>query len=174
MFDIDPQERGPSVALVFSLQGAGQLFAAFCGNVLCQLYASREPYSDTNLDIIWRVLFGIGTLPAIVIFFFRWNAEESTHFEESQRMARMTGFYETLTYWNKMKIAFKYYSKELIGTAGSWFVWFDFFFLLLLCIFYIFSALFVLFFFCAIVFVSFCNLNVCLFDRLIPTQSVLV
>ena len=118
----DPKERGPAVALVFSLQGVGQLFAAFCGNLLCQIFARTDNYKKSNLDIIWRTLFGIGTLPAMIIFYFRWTAEESTHFEETQRMAKRRGFYETLTYFNKMKIAFKYYYKELIGTAGSWFI----------------------------------------------------
>ena len=118
----DPKERGPSVALVFSLQGAGQLFAAFCGNLLCQIYARNEPYVSSRLDYIWRILFGIGTLPAIFIFYFRWNSRESSHFEENKRLAKQQGHYDTLTYFNKMKIAFRYYWKELIGTAGSWFI----------------------------------------------------
>jgi len=40
----------------------------------------KKKKKKKNLEIIWRLLFGIGTLPAIGIFYHRWTAKESKEF----------------------------------------------------------------------------------------------
>ena len=79
--------RGTAVSSTFSMQGIGQLAAALFGNILVQLLANSRnadgEYDKGNLEIIWRTLFGIGTLPCLLILYPRYMAHESTHFQKN-------------------------------------------------------------------------------------------
>ena len=60
----DEVSRGPDVALTFSLQGWGSLTASICANLLVQVFANAPPYTDSNLECIWRILFGKKLIPS--------------------------------------------------------------------------------------------------------------
>ena len=64
--------RGRSIALVFSMQGVGNLLAS-----LVMLACLR---SGLALDVVWRVALALGALPGILSVYWRWRMEESTHF----------------------------------------------------------------------------------------------
>ena len=64
--------RGRSIALVFSMQGVGNLLAS-----LVMLACLR---SGMPLDAVWRVALALGALPGLLSVYWRWRMEESTHF----------------------------------------------------------------------------------------------
>jgi len=109
------EDRGKQVTLTFSMQGIGQLGASLFGNMLVQTLANSPTgdYDKKNLEIIWRLLFAIGTLPAICILYPRWKAEENNHFSAHNEKVPL-----------KMKIGFilRHYGLRLLGTAGTWFL----------------------------------------------------
>ncbi|KAF1313348.1 Inorganic phosphate transporter, partial [Globisporangium splendens] len=74
--------RNQRVALTFSLQGLGSLAAAICGDVLVHEFApaSNGKNDKQDLETIWRALFGIGVVPALVVVFFRYQAKEPETF----------------------------------------------------------------------------------------------
>ncbi|ETO28643.1 carbohydrate transmembrane transporter [Reticulomyxa filosa] len=134
-----PKERGPNVAMVFSLQGLGNFLAAFSANLLCQLYARNQPYENENLNIIWRTLFFIGTVPCIGsliniqfkweqnkkkkkkgIFYFRMKMQESKAFSKGANASQ--NWHQHLTIQDKYKLIGKFYWKELLGTSVAWFL----------------------------------------------------
>jgi len=108
--------RGRTVSLVFSLQGIGNLTASLCGYLIILAIDPHDPYERSNLMISWRILFAIGTLPAIFGFYFRWKAEEDETYQMRARGLSESGATE------KMSFILKNYGWRLLGTAGSWFL----------------------------------------------------
>jgi PHS family inorganic phosphate transporter-like MFS transporter len=116
-------DRNKRVAMTFSLQGAGQVFAAILGNLLVQALADGEAgeNSDARLETVWRLLFGIGCLPAAVICYYRITAEETEAYKAVQeRAAGVT----RVGAEKKARLSFilRHYGVSLIGTAGTWFL----------------------------------------------------
>lgn len=135
------KNRGQAVSATFSMQGVGQLAAALFGNLLVQCLANSQTgeYDDTNLEIIWRLLFGLGTVPALFILYPRFKAEESHHFTKKQDTTIEAGstvpsistvhdqptldFHKICpTLGSRLHFICKNYGKRLIGTAGTWFL----------------------------------------------------
>jgi PHS family inorganic phosphate transporter-like MFS transporter len=99
--------RGRNIALVFAMQGWGNLFAPVFIYVLLQILGS----SDRSLEIIWRVALGFGAVPCMVTFYFRYMMfKEAQNHEKQNRKVRL----------NLQKV--KENAKYLVGTAGSWFI----------------------------------------------------
>lgn len=116
-------ERNSRVALIFSLQGVGSLTAAIFGNLLVESLAD-QPKGDNdpqNLEIIWRILFGIGVIPACAICYSRIKAEETEAYKALKEQEVQT---PSLKVSNREKILFigGNYWKSLLGTAGTWFL----------------------------------------------------
>jgi len=127
---VAPEIRLPSVTMTFSLQGLGSFTAALMSLILITLLANEnndQDYNKKNLEIIWRLLFGIGTLPAIGIFYHRWTAKESKEFRRhSISDMRKKGF--ELTYLERLGIVARHYKAKLFGASMTWFL-LDIFFL---------------------------------------------
>ncbi|TYZ60891.1 hypothetical protein PybrP1_001463 [[Pythium] brassicae (nom. inval.)] len=59
-----PADRNKRVALTFSLQGGKN--------------------DKERLEIVWRLLFGLGVLPACIVCYYRFTAEETEAFKATQ------------------------------------------------------------------------------------------
>ncbi|KAG6587227.1 putative inorganic phosphate transporter [Phytophthora cinnamomi] len=116
-------ERNTRVATTFSLQGVGQVVAAILGNLLVEALADGKPgeNSDSRLETVWRLLFAIGCIPAAVICYYRITAEETEAYKAMQeRSAAVT----RVGAEKKARLSFilRHYWVNLLGTAGTWFL----------------------------------------------------
>lgn len=115
--------RGFLVLLVFAMQALGL--------TLGPMIASLLLYCHMPNDIVWRLLLGLGAIPAASVFYLRRRIQESPRYlmtqevpyEVSHVIAELTGFV------SEPKKSFKLHSlldKKwllcLIGTAGAWFL----------------------------------------------------
>ncbi|ETS80877.1 metabolite transport protein GIT1 [Pestalotiopsis fici W106-1] len=66
----------------------------------------------THLSTVWRVCFGIGCIIPLVIFYFRIKMLNS-------KLYRRGAIKKKVPYL----LVFRYYWKDLIGTAGAWFLY---------------------------------------------------
>ncbi|OQR94010.1 inorganic phosphate transporter [Achlya hypogyna] len=104
-------DRNRRVALTFSLQGVGFLFAGLMGLMMVNVLDPTEK----NLEIMWRVLFGIGVLPALFLVYYRITAEE-THVYKAMVADQVN--MRTV----RWMFIIKHYGRSLVGTAGTWFL----------------------------------------------------
>jgi PHS family inorganic phosphate transporter-like MFS transporter len=113
-------DRNKRVALTFSLQGIGSLTAAILGNLIIQALAGADKgeNADSRLETVWRLLFGIGVIPAIVVCYWRITAEETDAYKaaEERRAANPTAQRARLSF------ILRNYGMSLLGTAGTWFL----------------------------------------------------
>ncbi|EQC25029.1 hypothetical protein SDRG_17089 [Saprolegnia diclina VS20] len=106
-----PADRNRRVALTFSLQGVGFLIAGIMGLIMVNVLDD----TPQQLEIMWRVLFGVGVLPALFLVYYRITAEE-THVYKTMLAEEV--------HMKKIRWSFilKHYGKSLLGTAGTWFL----------------------------------------------------
>jgi MFS transporter, PHS family, inorganic phosphate transporter len=121
------KNRGFLVLLVFGMQAVGLLVGP--------LLASFLLLTSVPHDVVWRILLGLGAIPAASVFYLRRKIHETPHFllsqdgsklpfEISRVVSDLTGFTRQVA----AKTAFKpqsLWQKKwllcLIGTAGAWF-----------------------------------------------------
>jgi len=118
------KDRGKLIALVFANQGIGSVAAVAVGAISAH---TLPP------DIAWRVMAGIGAIPAATVIYLRRKVPETPRYaalikgdlKEAEKSASFLGAKLNLS--NKIevrKISFleflSKYWKQLIGTAGSW------------------------------------------------------
>jgi PHS family inorganic phosphate transporter-like MFS transporter len=119
-------DRNKRVALTFSLQGVGSVTAAILGNLLIQALANgpKDTNATDRLEIVWRLVFGIGVIPAIVVCYYRVTAEETEAFKtaEERRLAAATAAGNVNASRARLSFIIKHYGKSLLGTAGTWFL----------------------------------------------------
>ena len=99
--------RGKRVSLVFSMQGVGLLAApAVVLILLTALPVDR-------FSLVWRLALGFGGLPALCMLYFRFTMKETAAFTAQSSHARDTSekLEELKEHW-----------KNLLATAGSWFI----------------------------------------------------
>jgi PHS family inorganic phosphate transporter-like MFS transporter len=119
------QDRNKRVALTFSLQGVGSLTASILGNLLVQALAGGDKGTNdkSRLELTWRLLFGIGVIPACVVCYYRITAEETEAYKAAeQRRIANTSKHGALSTVAKLKFIIKNYGVGLLGTAGTWFL----------------------------------------------------
>jgi PHS family inorganic phosphate transporter-like MFS transporter len=97
-----PQNRGRLIALVFSMQGIGFLTASLVGMIILRI--------SGHLELDWRLCFGLGAIPPLMILFLRVFATETPVYIQHQN--------DKVKIWTQVR---KYW-KRLLGTAGSWFL----------------------------------------------------
>ncbi|NNM60369.1 MAG: MFS transporter [Legionellales bacterium] len=115
--------RGFLVLLVFAMQALGLTIGP--------LIASFFLYINIPTDMVWRILLGIGAIPAASVFYLRRRIQESPRFlmtknapvEVSRVIADITGMnpnnIKRLPLHSLMK---KKWLICLFGTAGAWFL----------------------------------------------------
>lgn len=115
--------RGFLVLLVFAMQAIGL--------VVGPLLASLLLLTSIPHEMVWRILLGLGAVPAASVFYLRRKIQETPHYvlsknppvEVSRIVSDLTGFtsrinagaYKPQSLWQK-----KWFIR-LLGTAGAWF-----------------------------------------------------
>jgi PHS family inorganic phosphate transporter-like MFS transporter len=76
--------RGRLMTAVFAAQGWGQLLAGIVGIVVVSAYKTRLLNDNVNdmeaIDHMWRLLIGLGCVPAVVALYFRLTIPETPRF----------------------------------------------------------------------------------------------
>jgi PHS family inorganic phosphate transporter-like MFS transporter len=119
------KNRGFLVLLVFAMQALGLTIGPLIASLLLGLHVPH--------DIVWRILLGLGAIPAASVIYLRRNIKESKRFlmtkeaplvvgrvvhdlvEDKDDLAVPKGF-------KKQSLLKKKWLMCMIGTAGSWFL----------------------------------------------------
>eukprot|EP00981_Chlorochromonas_danica_P010945 scaffold3553_cov180-Ochromonas_danica.AAC.12 len=123
-----PKMQTRNLAMVFSMQGFGTVL---CSVVLVIL--TRTLGDDYNLQ--WRLALGIGAVPMIIAFYFRWKMHETSwklqaEVIEQKRHAELEDRQQTCLSRAVQHFKEGYYFVgetvyqhrwKLMGTAGAWF-----------------------------------------------------
>ncbi|KAF9295607.1 Inorganic phosphate transporter pho84 [Mortierella antarctica] len=72
--------RGAMMAAVFAMQGFGYLCTGMVAIVLLLAFRSLIEADVNNLDYVWRLLIGLGCVPALVAVYFRMTIPETPRF----------------------------------------------------------------------------------------------
>src|SRR6266516_486485 len=66
------RDRGKLITMVFSMQGLGL--------IICPLVAILLLVSGINHDLVWRIMLGLGAVPALATFYLRRQIAETPRF----------------------------------------------------------------------------------------------
>ena len=121
------QSRGRLVASVFAMQGFGLLVGA--GTSLAVVYTAP------SLDVAWRLILGLGAVPALLTIYYRIRMPETPRFSLSQgavseaarTVGSITGVAVTSTGTVRrvgvpIRQFFRSYGLLIFGTAATWFL----------------------------------------------------
>ncbi|KAF9902777.1 Inorganic phosphate transporter pho84 [Linnemannia zychae] len=72
--------RGAMMAAVFAMQGFGYLTTALVAIMLLLGFKSMIIANPMNLDYVWRLLIGLGCVPALVAVYFRMTIPETPRY----------------------------------------------------------------------------------------------
>lgn len=121
------KNRGFLVLLVFAMQALGLIVGPFLASVLLA--------TDIPHDIIWRILCGLGAIPAASVFYLRRNIQESSHYLRSKQSAPVEvsrvvrdlalpkeGLSAYDAQYKRQSLLSKKWLMCLLGTAGAWFL----------------------------------------------------
>jgi MFS family permease len=126
------RDRGRLVGLVFSMQAVGLIVGPLVGLVLLS--------SGMNSSLTWRVMLGLGALPAAAVIYFRSRMPESPRFQSrvkgqtDQAAADLQSFVKdsidvsaTSTVDSRLMGLREFLANPrmiilMLGTAGSWFL----------------------------------------------------
>ncbi|MCH9644055.1 MAG: MFS transporter [Gammaproteobacteria bacterium] len=117
--------RGFLVLLVFAMQAVGLVVGPMLASLLL---ATNLPHT-----LIWRILLGIGAIPAASVFYLRRTIKESPRYLLTKKaplevsrmvhdLALKNGHKEESVAFKKQKLLSPKWFKCLIGTAGAWFL----------------------------------------------------
>ncbi|GMF43246.1 unnamed protein product [Phytophthora fragariaefolia] len=117
-------DRNQRVALTFSLQGVGSLTAAILGNLIIQALANgdKDQNADSRLETVWRLLFGIGVVPAIIVCYWRITAEETDAYKAAEERRQAAANANPSASRARLSFIIRHYGVSLLGTAGTWFL----------------------------------------------------
>jgi len=117
------KNRGLLVLLVFGMQALGLIVGPLLASLLLAIHVPH--------DILWRILLGVGAIPAASVFMLRRRISESPRFmltkkapvEVSRSVSYLVGR-KSQTYGQRytQKLWRRPWIKYLIGTAGAWFL----------------------------------------------------
>ena len=126
-------DRGRLVGLVFSMQALGLIVGPLVGLILLS--------SGINHDLTWRLMLGLGAVPAATVVYLRAKLPESPRFQaqvqgESDRAVRQLALFSegvvegsnTTSHDGLRRIGLGQFLTNrrtlllLLGTAGSWFL----------------------------------------------------
>ncbi|KAH0835630.1 major facilitator superfamily domain-containing protein [Lanmaoa asiatica] len=72
--------RGRLMTTVFAFQGWGQLAASIVGLVVVVAFKDAIQHSTAQVDYTWRLLIGLGCVPAMLALYFRLTIPETPRF----------------------------------------------------------------------------------------------
>ena len=126
------EDRGRLVGLVFSMQAAGLIVGPIVGLALLS--------SGISHDLAWRIMLGLGAVPAAAVVYLRTKMPESPRYQEqvrgeSERAASELAAYSdgaisatAQTHPGSGRMGLRQFLTNprmlrlLLGTAGSWFL----------------------------------------------------
>lgn len=118
------KNRGFMVLLVFAMQAVGLTLGPLLASLLL---ATHMPS-----DLVWRVLLGLGAIPAASVFFMRRRIQESPRYLLTQKtpvevgrvVSDLAGHKDPVLRqgYAKQRLLSKRWLKYLLGTAGAWFL----------------------------------------------------
>ncbi|POG78603.1 major facilitator superfamily domain-containing protein [Rhizophagus irregularis DAOM 181602=DAOM 197198] len=74
------KRRGAMMAAVFAMQGFGILFAGVVSLVTLLAFRPLILSNSQNLDYVWRIIIGVGIIPATIALYFRLTIPETPRF----------------------------------------------------------------------------------------------
>ncbi|KAG2234283.1 hypothetical protein INT48_002873 [Thamnidium elegans] len=74
------KRRGAMMAAVFAMQGIGQLSAGLVGLIATVAFKKAIQADATKLDFVWRILIGVGAIPAVSALYYRLTIPETPRF----------------------------------------------------------------------------------------------
>ena len=122
------QHRGLIVLLVFAMQALGLIVGPLFASALLAMHISHH--------LVWRILLGVGAIPAASVFYLRRSLQESEHFKRSKEPAPVEVSRvihdlaeaeeqeqeELPLVYEKQSLLDRKWFLYLIGTAGAWFL----------------------------------------------------
>ncbi len=119
------KNRGFLVLLVFAMQALGLVVGPLIASLLLGLHVSN--------DLVWRILLGLGAVPAASVIYLRRTIQESKHYLKIKRAPLEVGRIVRDLIDDKDDLAVPRglhkhslwegkWLKCMIGTAGSWFL----------------------------------------------------
>ncbi|KAI9025000.1 major facilitator superfamily domain-containing protein [Phycomyces nitens] len=132
--------RGMMMALIFSMQGIGNLAAAIVTLVLLAIFKNLINDDINNLDYVWRLCIGLGAVPAAATIYLRFTMPESPRYAqnvkkaeenaqakaECERITQAQGLEpeKKIGHWVEFGRYFRQWRhlRVLLGTALSWFL----------------------------------------------------
>lgn len=116
------KNRGFIVLLVFAMQALGMIVGPLVASFLLVMNIPHE--------IAWRVLIGLGAIPAASVFYLRRTLTETPRhlleqeipYEVSRVISDLTGHENHEEAKPKIKLMSKKWLMYLLGTAGAWFL----------------------------------------------------
>ncbi|KAG0173586.1 Inorganic phosphate transporter pho84 [Apophysomyces sp. BC1034] len=134
--------RGMMMALIFSMQGIGNLAAAIVTLIVLAIFKNAINADVMNLDYVWRLCIGLGAVPAVATVYLRFTMPESPRYslnvnrdveaaaaakgqEVSEELAKQYTKVETKRdHWAEFRAYFSQWKhfKVLLGTSLSWFL----------------------------------------------------
>lgn len=120
------KDRGKLVGMVFSMQAVGL--------VLGPVVALTLLSAGTGTDLAWRIMLGLGALPALGVIYLRRSMPESPRYlsrvkgqtalalQQVQEYSGRTVVASDVQQETQVKATLGRYLLTLLGTAGTWFV----------------------------------------------------
>ncbi|RHZ83233.1 hypothetical protein Glove_99g153 [Diversispora epigaea] len=71
------KRRGTMMAVVFAMQGVGIFLATIISIVTLKILEKKIQENDIYLDYAWRIVIGVGIIPAFIGLYFRLTISES-------------------------------------------------------------------------------------------------
>ncbi|CAO3696417.1 unnamed protein product [Umbelopsis ramanniana] len=135
--------RGMMMALIFSMQGIGNLAASIVTLIVLACFKTAINDDVMNLDYVWRLCIGIGAVPAFATIYLRFTMPESPRYSlnvehdagaaaaakgqtASDELVQQTTRVERAerNHWAEFRAYFGQWknAKLLFGTASCWFL----------------------------------------------------
>ncbi|KAI8393465.1 major facilitator superfamily domain-containing protein [Radiomyces spectabilis] len=134
--------RGMMMALIFSMQGIGNLAAAIVTLILLAIFKNAIIADVMNLDYVWRLCIGLGAVPAVATIYLRFTMPESPRYAlnvqhdveaaaaakgqqaSDELVKQYTKVEEKRDHWAEFRAYFSQWKhfKVLLGTSLSWFL----------------------------------------------------
>jgi PHS family inorganic phosphate transporter-like MFS transporter len=74
------KRRGAMMAAVFAMQGFGQLAASLVSLIALVGYQNQIIADPTNADFVWRIVIGLGAIPACLALYYRLTIPETPRY----------------------------------------------------------------------------------------------
>lgn len=106
--------RGRSVALVFSMQGVGQLLVPLVGMVCLYMFGDGVTSTKTMMNVkglSWRLILGLGALPGILLMPFQRGQSSAEPRPDATAAPSMIQALRNRAHW-----------RSILGCAGGWFL----------------------------------------------------